>query len=474
MKIAMEQERLQQNKMAVTPISKLIWKMGLPMIVSMILQAVYNIVDTAFVINMSENGTEGNLALTYAFPIQLLIIAIGVGTGVGINVLLSKSLGEGNREKASRVAGNGIFLGICIYVVFLLFGIFGSKWFIAMQANGNETVVEMGTTYLTICCCLSFGAVGFTVYERFLQAAGKTGYSTIAQITGAVLNIVLDYVFIFPCGMGIAGAAWATVIGQIASLVTAMLFHYIANREIDGSLRYIKPSGHLIRGIYSVGITAAIMQGLLSVMMLGMNLILGTAGADAALLQGSFGIYYKIQQFALFAAFGLSNTLISVIAFNYGMGSRKRVRQGILWGIVDSVIVAAVITLLFQCLAEPLAALFSMTDGGSAAVREVCVTSIRIASIGYIFMAFSVAIQGILQAFGQAVKPLLLSFFRLVLFVFPVAYLFTLSQDVLSLVWWTFPIAEVLTAIIAVFFLLSSYKKQVVPMDSAFEIKEPV
>ena len=460
--------------MAVTPISKLIWKMGLPMIVSMVLQAVYNIVDTAFVINMSENGTEGNLALTYAFPIQLLIIAVGVGTGVGINVLLSKNLGEGNREKASRVAGNGIFLGICIYVVFLLFGIFGSRWFIAVQANGNETVVEMGTTYLTICCCLSFGAVGFTVYERFLQAAGKTGYSTIAQITGAVLNIVLDYVFIFPCGMGIAGAAWATVIGQIASLVTAMLFHYAANREIDGSLRYIKPSGRLIRGIYSVGITAAIMQGLLSVMMLGMNLILGTAGADAELLQGSFGIYYKIQQFALFAAFGLSNTLISVIAFNYGMRSKQRVRQGILWGIVDSVIVAAVITLLFQCLAGQLAALFSMTDGGSAAVREVCVTSIHIASIGYIFMAFSVAIQGILQAFGQAVKPLLLSFFRLVLFVFPVAYLFTLSQDALSLVWWTFPIAEVLTAVIAAFFLFSAYKKQVVPMDPASEMKETV
>ncbi|MBS6446171.1 MAG: MATE family efflux transporter [Clostridiales bacterium] len=470
----MEQEQLQQNKMAVTPISKLIWKMGLPMIVSMVLQAVYNIVDTAFVINMSENGTEGNLALTYAFPIQLLIIAIGVGTGVGINVLLSKNLGEGNREKASRVAGNGIFLGICIYVVFLLFGIFGSRWFIAMQANGNETVVEMGTTYLTICCCLSFGAVGFTVYERFLQAAGKTGYSTIAQITGAVLNIVLDYVFIFPCGMGIAGAAWATVIGQIASLITAMLFHYIANREVDGSLRHIKPSGHLIRGIYSVGITAAIMQGLLSVMMLGMNLILGTAGADAELLQGSFGIYYKIQQFALFAAFGLSNTLISVIAFNYGMRSKKRIRQGILWGIVDSVIVAAVITLLFQCFAGPLAALFSMTDGGSTAVREVCVTSIHIASVGYIFMAFSVAVQGILQAFGQAVKPLLLSFFRLVLFVFPVAYLFTLSQDALSLVWWTFPIAEVLTAVIAVFFLLSAHKKQVAPMDSASEMKETV
>ena len=192
-------EEIKQNKMGTTSMHKLIWKMGLPMIVSMILQSVYNIVDTAFVINMGEDGIAGNLALTYAFPIQLLIIAVGVGTGVGINALLSKKLGEKDADGATKTVGNGIFLGICIYAVFLIFGLFGCNWFISMQAGENAQAAEMGASYLKICCCLSFGAIGFTVYERFLQATGKTLYSTISQISGAVTNIVLDYVFIYPC-----------------------------------------------------------------------------------------------------------------------------------------------------------------------------------------------------------------------------------------------------------------------------------
>lgn len=450
-------ESLKQNKMGTISVPKLIWRMGLPMIVSMVLQAVYNIVDTAFVINMGEDGTAGNLALTYAFPIQLLIIAVGVGTGVGINALLSKCLGEGNRERASRIAGNGIFLAVCIYLVFLLFGLFGARPFIAMQANGNAVVTEMGTEYLQICCCFSFGAVGFTIYERFLQATGRTGFSTISQITGAVLNIVLDYVFIFPCGMGVAGAAWATVIGQTASLLAAMAFHYFANPEISGRIAYARPSARIIRDIYRIGVTAAVMQALLSVMMLGMNLILGTAQASAELLQGAFGIYYKIQQFALFAAFGISNTLISVVSFNYGMGNRERVRQGVKWGIIDSLIVAAVITVLFQALAQPLAAVFGMAGGNaSQEVQNVCVTALHVATLGYVFMGLTVGIQGILQAFGYAWKPMILSLLRLAVFVFPIAYLFTLSENAVSALWWTFPIAELLTAAVAVIFLISA------------------
>ncbi len=292
-----------KNKMATVPIKKLIWSLGLPMIVSMILQAVYNIVDTAFVINMGEDGVVGNLALTYAFPIQLLMIAVGVGTGIGINALLSRSLGEKNNERVSKTVGNGIFLGFCIYAVFLLFGIFGAKWFISIQANGNAKAIEMGTSYLRICCILSFGSIGYTIFERFLQATGKTMLSTISQVTGALTNIVLDYVFIYVCGLGIEGAAWATVVGQVASLVMAMIFHYTKNKEIHSGLKDIRPSWDIIKRVYQVGLSAAIMQALLSVMMLGMNLILGTAGTSAELLQGSFGIYYKIMQFALFSFF---------------------------------------------------------------------------------------------------------------------------------------------------------------------------
>lgn len=431
------------------------------MIVSMILQSVYNIVDTAFVINMGEDGIAGNLALTYAFPIQLLIIAVGVGTGIGINAMLSKSLGEGDSEKVNRTAGNAIFLALCIYAVFLIFGIFGSRAFIAMQASGDEKVIEMGTQYLAICSCFSFGSIGYTIYERFLQATGKTMYSTIAQISGAVANIVLDYVFIFPCGWGVAGAAWATVIGQILSLAIAMILHYTRNREIGSGIRYIAPKWDIIKGIYRVGISAALMQGMLSVMMLGVNLILGLS-TQADLLQGAFGVYYKIMQFALFAAFGISNTIITVLSFNYGLKNKARMKDCIKYGLFISVAVTLAITVLFEALATPLARLFGLSSGESGEELIQCVVvAIRIGAIGYIFMGISVAIQGIFQAFRFAVRPLIISLLRLAVFVFPVAYLFTLSSDAAAIVWWTFPIAEVLTAIISVFMLISAYKKVV-------------
>ncbi len=461
-------EQIKQNKMKTTSMHKLIWKMGLPMIVSMILQSVYNIVDTAFVINMGEEGIAGNLALTYAFPIQLLIIAIGVGTGVGINALLSKKLGEQDDEGIKKTAGNGIFLGICIYVVFLIFGLFGCNWFISLQAGENAQAIKMGESYLKICCCLSFGAIGFTIYERFLQSTGKTFHSTISQVSGAITNIILDYVFIYPCRMGIDGAAWATVIGQIVSLVVAMLFHYLTNKEIKNSIQAVKPNFAIIKGIYKIGISAAIMQGLLSVMMLGMTKILGAVKVREAadILQGSLGIYYKIMQFALFAAFGVSNTIISILSFNYGLQDKQRVKAGIKYGIFVSLIVAAVIMILFESLAIPLSKVFGMASGvGGNEIQTTVTTAIRIASIGYIFMAFSVAVQGVLQAFRYALFPLFISFLRLCILVLPIAYLFTLSSDAVNMVWWTFPITEFITAIISVVLLKYVYNKKVIPMN---------
>lgn len=448
------------NKMGVKPIPKLLWSMGLPMIISMVLQSVYNIVDTIFVVNMGEDGAVGNLALTYAFPIQLLIIAIGVGTGIGINAILSKSLGERDREKASAIAGNGIFLAICIYAVFLIFGLFGSRWFISTQAGGNEKAVEMGADYLSICCIFSFGSIGYTVYERFLQATGKTLYSTIAQISGAVANIILDYVFIYPLGMGVAGAAWATVIGQILSLAVAMAFHYGLNKEIGANLKYIKPSWTLIKTIYKVGISAAVMQGLLSVMMYGMTLILGIADSSkVALLQGSFGIYYKIMQFALFAAFGISNTIITVLSFNYGMGDKARIKACIKHGIIISVIVSAVIAVLFEIFASPLARLFGLASGESEELIPVVTLAVRIGAAGYIFMGISVAVQGVFQGFRFSVRPLIISFLRLAVLVFPVAALFTLSPEPENNVWWTFPLVEAVTAAISLAMLAHAVKR---------------
>ncbi len=456
----------QENKMAREPMKRLLWKIGLPMIVSMVLQALYNVVDSIFVANMGEEGALANQALTLAFPIQILIIALGVGTGVGLNALLSKSLGEGNKEFSNKVAGNGIFLMVCIYAIFLLFGLFGSRWFISLFANGNEAVVEMGTKYLQICTCLSLGSIGFTVYERFLQATGKTMYSTIAQVSGALVNVLLDWVFIYPLQMGVAGAAWATVIGQFVSMGVAMLLHYCKNKEINGHLKYIKPSWKIIKVIYKIGISAALMQGLLSVMMAGMNAILNLAQISATVLVGSFGIYYKIQQIALFAAFGLSNTIISVLSFNYGMRDKDRCKQCAKYGIVNTVIVTAIIAILFEALAQPLSKLFGLAGNSTAEIIEVCVIALRISSIGFVFMGFSVAVQGVLQALGYAIRPLVISLLRLAVFVFPVAYAFTTLQSVASVVWWTFPIAEIATAVISAFILRDAYKRKIAPMPS--------
>ena len=453
-------EEKEQNKMAIAPMNKLILKMGLPMIISMVLQALYNVIDSIFVANMGAKGAIANQALTYAFPIQIIIIAIGVGTGVGLNALLSKSLGESNSEKVNKIAGNGIFLSLCIYLIFLLFGLFGSKWFISLFTTNNE-IIDMGTAYLKICTCFSLGSIGYTVYERFLQATGKTILSTISQISGAITNIILDYIFIYPLNMGVAGAAWATIIGQFVSLFIAMYFHYKKNKEINGDIKYIIPNKNIIKGIYSIGISAALMQALLAVMMAGMNAILGLAQVNQTILVGSFGIYYKIQQIALFSAFGLSNTIISILSFNYGMQDKKRIDDCIKYGIIDTIVVTLIISILFEIFAYPLANLFGLTGGTTKEIIKVCVVALRISSIGFVFMGISIAIQGVLQSIRYALRPLIISLCRLVIFVFPIAYLFTKSKNVTEIIWWTFPIAESITTFISLFILKNSYDNKI-------------
>ena len=454
----MEEEN--QNKMAIAPMNKLILKMGLPMIVSMVLQALYNVIDSIYVANMGPKGAIANQALTYAFPIQIMIIAIGVGTGVGLNALLSKSLGENDKEKANKIAGNGIFLSICIYSVFLIFGIFCSKSFISLFTSDKE-IINMGSTYLKICSCLSLGSIGYTMYERFLQATGKTMLSTISQISGAMTNIILDYIFIYPLKMGVAGAAWATIIGQFVSLFIAMYFHYKKNDEIDGNIKFMKPDKNIIKGIYNIGISATLMQTLLAIMMAGMNAILGLAKVDQTVLIGSFGIYYKIQQIALFSAFGLSNTIISILSFNYGMRDKKRIDDCIKYGIIDAIIVNLIISILFLIFAYPLSNLFGLAGESTKDIIKVCTVALRISCIGFVFMGISVIIQGILQSIRYAIRPLIISMLRLVIFVFPIAYLFTKSNNVIEIVWWTFPISEVLTAIISLIILKDSYDKKI-------------
>lgn len=456
-----------ENKMGTKQISRLIWSMGLPMILSMILQALYNVVDTVFVINMGEEGALGNLALSAAFPVQILMIAIGVGSGVGINAMLSKNLGEDNKQTVNKIAGNGIFLIFVFFAVFLLFGLFLARPYMNLMTN-NPTVVQMGTEYLSICCCISIGSIGFAIAERFLIATGKTLFSMISQIAGAVTNIVLDYVFIFPLKLGIGGAAYATVIGQIVSFLLAMILHYSTNKEINGNPKYIKPNLKIIKNIYKIGFPAFLMQAMLALMMFGVLLIISTIPNvyTVNLLSGSYGIYYKLMQTALFASFGLSNTLITITSFNYGLKNDARVKETIKHGIISSVIVTAVITLLYQVFANPVSNLFALTIEESSIVAKsdiikTCELALHIATIGYVFMGVSVAIQGVLQGFNEVYSPLIISALRLIVLVLPLAYLFTLSNNASTLIWWTFPIAEVITAVISVFLLKCSAKKHI-------------
>lgn len=452
---------MDDNKMATKPINRLFWSMGLPMVFSMVLQALYNVVDTVFIINMGETGIKANLALTYVFPVQIFMIAVGVGTGIGINALLSRGLGEKDQKKIGLTLGNGIFLGLCIYLIFLLFGLFASKWFMSIQTN-DEEIIRMGSEYLTIVTTLSFGAIGFNVFERFLQATGKTMYSTISQVVGALINIVLDYVFIYPLNMGVAGAAYATVFGQIASLLVAVLFHYLLNKEVRHSFKDIIPDIKIIASIYKVAWAAMLMQALLSINMFVMIKVFSIS-QDGDLINGTYGIYYKIQQIALFSCFGLSNTIISLLSFNIGLNDKMRIKECIKWGIIDTVIVAGIITILFEVLAGPIANLFGLTASGEnkEQIINLCQTSIRIASLGYVFMGVSLAIQGILQAYRKSVAPLIISLLRLIVLLVPFALLFVNNNNAVYLVWWSFPIAELLTAIISLFILFKHIRTHV-------------
>lgn len=438
-----------ENKIATMSVKKLIWSTGIPMIISMVLQALYNIIDTAFVINMDPVlGEKANLALTYAFPIQIFMIALGVGTGIGINALLSRHLGSKNEEDIRKTFMNSLFIMIVIFLIFVLIGVFLAEPFIRMQTNGDETVVEMGRSYLFIVCVFSLGNVGFTVFERFLQSTGRTMFSMISQVSGAITNIFLDWLFIYPLNMGINGAAIATVIGQFVAWGLAALFHFVFDKEIKMDFKYAKPDIQCIGEIYKIGWSAAIMQALLSVMMLGMNLVFKVAPNSPELLQGTFGIYYKIQQIPLFACFGMSNCLITLTAFNYGNGKIERLNEVIKWGIIDTCIVGVFITIVFEILALPISMLFGLAGGGaSEEIVSTCTLAIRIASISYLFMALTISVQGILQGLGKAVSPLILSLCRLCIFVFPVAYVFTLLNNASSLVWVTFIIAEFITGI---------------------------
>ncbi|MGN0474888.1 MAG: MATE family efflux transporter [Acutalibacteraceae bacterium] len=458
-------EEKTMSKMGKTPVKKLMLSMGIPMIISMMLQALYNIVDSAFVSNM-EGGELALNALTLAFPVQMLMVAIGIGTGVGVNVLLSKSLGQQNEEKAAKVGGNAIFLGAVITVVFMIFGLFGVKFYVRTQTS-NPEIFNMAVTYLRICCIVSLGIVFFSIFEKLLQSTGLSVHSTTAQITGAVINIILDPIMIygllgFP-KMGVAGAALATVIGQIASFALALFFHIKYNRSVKKGLKYIKPDVGIIKEIYMIGLPAIIAQALMSIMTYGINIILGSV---SECLVTAYGLYYKIQQFILFAAFGLRDAITPIVSFSNGMRNKKRIMKGIKYGIGYTLVIMIAGTLLLEIFANPLCSVFGL----SGTTENICISATRIISLSFVFAGINVALQGVFQALDSGVSSLIISICRQILFVLPVAWVFSLfitpNLDNAWIVWLTFIIAELVTAVIAGYLMLKIYKNKIKKMKS--------
>ena len=428
----------ESNKMKEIPVNKLMVQMGIPMILSMALQAVYNIVDSAFVGNMKVGSEAALNALTLVFPVQMLMVAVGIGTGVGTNALLARTLGEGKNKKAAKVAGNSLFLGVIICAVCLLFGIFGVKAYISSQTADTE-VIAMGTSYLRICCVLSFGIIFFSLFEKLLQATGRSLYSTIGQVVGAVVNIILDPVMIYGIGpvpeMGVEGAAYATVIGQIVSAGLLFIFHMKLNREFEHGIKFMKPDGRTIAGIYSIGLPAIIAQT-------------------------AYGLFYKVQQFVLFLAFGLRDAITPIIAYAYGMGSKKRIQDGIKYGLIYTTALMILGIFITEIFPDAFATLFNAGQS-----RTYFISAMRIISISFIFAGINVAYQGIYQALDGGLESLVISLLRQLVIILPLAGIFSIfvknGTAGISLIWWAFPITELVACAAGYAFLKKISKNRV-------------
>lgn len=436
--------------MGVMPMGRLILSMSVPMILSMLVQALYNVVDSVFVARYSQDALA---ALSYAFPAQQLMIGVATGTGVGVNSLLSKSLGEKNYEKANKTAANGVLLAMLGFVLFFVFGTFFAEPFIAFQTK-TPAVVEAGRQYLSIVTMLSFGIFGEIIFERLMQSTGKTIYTMITQGIGAIVNIILDPIMIFGLlgcpRMGIAGAAYATVIGQIVAFLLAILLNHRYNTEVRLHAKNFKPDGSIIGRIYAVGIPSIIMMGIGSIMTTSMNKILNGFSDVAASV---FGVYFKLQSFAFMPVFGLNNGVIPVIAYNYGAQKRKRMLHAVRLGCVIATCFMAVGLIFMQCIPAQLLTLF---DAGEE-MLGIGVPALRIISISFLFAGVCIALSSVFQALGKGVYSMCISFARQLVVLVPAAYLLSLSGDV-NAVWWSFPIAEVASIAVSLLMFRRVYR----------------
>lgn len=441
--------QIQENKMGVMPVNKLLITMSLPMMISMIVQALYNIVDSIFVSQVSEAALT---AVSLAFPLQILSIAVGAGTGVGINAILSRSLGEKDFEKANKVASNGVFLTVMSYLVFVLIGIFAVRPFFMAQTN-QEEILNSGISYLSICLIFSIGVFTQMTFERLLQSTGKTFYTMITQGTGAIINIIMDPILIFGWfglpAMGATGAALATVIGQMIAATLAIIINHRVNHEVKLTFRNFKPDGKIIGSIYSVGIPSIIMQAIGSIMTYGMNQILIQFTSTATAV---FGVYFKLQSFILMPVFGLNNGMIPIVAYNYGAANKERVLKTIRFSVFYAIAIMLIGLSVFQIFPTQLLMLFNASPN----MLEIGIPALRIISLSFIFAGYCIMISSVFQALGNGVYSMVVSIARQLLVLLPVAYLLSRTGE-LSLVWWAFPAAEIMSLVLCTVFLYKTY-----------------
>lgn len=443
--------------MGVMPVKKLVINMSLPMMISMLVQALYNIVDSVFVSMLSEGALT---AVTLAFPMQNLMIAIGSGTGVGINALLSKSLGEKRFDRSDKAANTGLFLIFMSFAAFAVLGLLTSKPFIALQTPDPE-IRKMGETYLGIVTTLSMGIFFQMTFERLLQSTGRTVYSMISQMTGAIINIIFDPIMIFGLAgfprMGVAGAAYATVLGQVVAACIGLFFNVKKNTEIRFSLKEIlHPELWTIRKIYAVGIPSILMMSIGSAMTFLMNMILKPFEATA---QAVFGVYFKLQSFFFMPVFGLNGGLIPILAYNYGARKRQRIDETLTFSVKLALGIMLTGTVIFELFPVQLLGFF---DASPEMIR-IGVPALRIIGLNFPVAAVCIIMGSVFQAFSRSVNSLIVSVGRQLVVLIPVAWLLSKTGEVTN-VWWAFPIAELVSLAISVVLFRRLYREIVEPM----------
>lgn len=460
------EEQVKENKMGTMPMKKLVFTMSIPMMVSMLVQALYNIVDSVFVAQIGEKALN---AVSLAFPIQILMIAVAVGTGVGINSLIARKLGEKKKEEADATAMNGIFLSIISWIVFAIFGLFFSKLFFRAFTQDAE-IIQMGASYISICTIFSFGIFVQIAMEKIMQGTGKAIYTMIVQGIGAIINIILDPIFIFGLfgmpKMGVAGAAIATVIGQIVGMLVGIWLNKVKNEEIEIHFRTFRPNKVIIKEIYAVGIPTMIMESITAILTIGMNKILGIFSETAVTF---WGIYLKMQSFIFMPAFGLNNGLIPIIGYNYGAENKERIKKAIKIGLIACVSIMAVGLIIFMAVPNLILMLFNASD----VMSSIGMPALRIISLSFLFAGVTIVLVGFFQAIGNGIFSLIISLIRQLVLILPIVYglgaIFGLQA-----VWFAFPIAEVIAMVATVAMFQYAYRKYIQKLGEKIEEKESI